>query len=363
MLKTINLKTVAERIRIKDIAERAGVSVGTVDRVLHDRPNVSKPAREKVEQALKEMNYQPNMYASALAYNKAYTFYLLIPKHESEAYWEEIEEGARKCEDQRRDFHIDLEIRFYERSSEDSFKAVSQEILDANPEGVIIVPSSLEVTRGFTDQLHQKGIPFILLDSYMPDLRPLSFYGQDSFCSGFFAAKMLMMLAGNEKEVMLMRQTKDGHVVSKQQDNREVGFRHYMHDHFPQIVINVLDLPLNGTRNEYQKMLGQYFDEHPATHHCITMTSKAHIVGDYLLKSNRRDVQIMGYDMVGKNAKCLREGSISFLIAQHAYMQGYYCVDTLFRAIVLKKKVNPVNYMPIELLMKENIDFYRRTQI
>ena len=79
---TINLKTMAERIRIKDIAERAGVSVGTVDRVLHDRPNVSKPAREKVEQALKEMNYQPNMYASALAYNKAYTFCLLIPKHE-----------------------------------------------------------------------------------------------------------------------------------------------------------------------------------------------------------------------------------------------------------------------------------------
>lgn len=353
----------AERIRIKDIAERAGVSVGTVDRVLHDRPNVSKPAREKVEQALKEMNYQPNMYASALAYNKAYTFYLLIPKHESEAYWEEIEEGARKCEDQRRDFHVNVEIRFYERSCEDSFKAVSQEILGANPEGVIVVPSSLEVTRGFTNLLHQKHIPFILLDSYMPDLRPLSFYGQDSFCSGYFAAKMLMMLAGNEKEVMLMRQTKNGHVVSKQQDNREVGFRHYMHDHYPQVVIHVLDLPLNGTRNEYLKMLAQYFDEHPATHHCITMTSKAHLVGDYLLKSNRRDVQIMGYDMVGKNAKCLREGSISFLIAQHAYMQGYYCVDTLFRAIVLKKKVNPVNYMPIELLMKENIDFYRRTQI
>ena len=85
------------------------------------------------------------------------------------------------------------------------------------------------------------------------------------------------------------------------------------------------------------------------------MTSKAHIVGDFLLKTNRRDVQIMGYDMVEKNARCLREGSISFLIAQHAY--------TLFQAIVLKKKVTPVNYMPIELLMKENVDFYRRTQL
>ena len=357
------LKTMAEKIRIKDIAERAGVSVGTVDRVLHDRPNVSKPAREKVEKALKEMNYQPNMYASALAYNKSYTFYLLIPKHESEAYWEEIEEGARKCEDIRRDFHIDVEIRFYERSSEDSFREQAQEIVAAHPEGVILVPSSLTVTREFTDKMHELAIPFIMLDSYMPDLKPLSFFGQDSFCSGFFAAKMLMMIASNESEIMLMRQTKDGKVVSKQQDNREVGFRHYMHDHFPNVKIIDLDLPLNGTRAEYVKMLEKYFTLHPDTHHCITLTSKAHIVGDFLLKTNRRDVQIMGYDMVEKNARCLREGSISFLIAQHAYMQGYNCVETLFRALVLKKKVQPVNYMPIELLMKENVDFYRRTQL
>ena len=162
---------------------------------------------------------------------------------------------------------------------------------------------------------------------------------------------------------MLMRQTKDGRVVSKQQDNREVGFRHYMHDHFPNVKIIDLDLPLSGTRAEYIKQLEKYFSTHPQTHHCITMTSKAHIVGDFLLKTNRRDVQIMGYDMVEKNARCLREGSISFLIAQHAYMQGYSCIEALFRAIVLKKKVPPVNYMPIELLMKENVDFYRRTQL
>ena len=74
--------TMKERIRIKDIAIRAGVSVGTVDRVLHDRPNVSKQARTKVEKALKEVNYQPNMYASALAYNKAYTFYCLLPSNQ-----------------------------------------------------------------------------------------------------------------------------------------------------------------------------------------------------------------------------------------------------------------------------------------
>ena len=73
--------------------------------------------------------------------------------------------------------------------------------------------------------------------------------------------------------------------------------------------------------------------------------------------------QIMGYDMVPKNQECVRQGSISFLIAQHAYQQGYASVDALFNAIVMKREVNPVNYMPIEILTKENVDFYRRTAI
>ena len=74
----MTMDVIPEKTRIKDIAELSGVSVGTVDRVLHNRPNVSKAAREKVEKALKEMDYKPNMYASALAYNKSYNFYCII---------------------------------------------------------------------------------------------------------------------------------------------------------------------------------------------------------------------------------------------------------------------------------------------
>ena len=199
-----------EKIRIKDIAERAGVSVGTVDRVLHNRPNVSKPAREKVEEALKEMNYQPNVYASALAYNKSYVFNMLLPQHESEAYWEEIEQGVKKAIDVRRDFHIDVKLLYYERFNNASFIEKYTECLSSNPNGVIIVPAEIEVTREFTDKLHELQIPFIMLDSYMPDLKPLSFFGQDSFCSGYFAAKMLMLIASNQKEIMLFKQIKIG---------------------------------------------------------------------------------------------------------------------------------------------------------
>lgn len=352
-----------DKVRIKDIAEKSGVSVGTVDRVLHNRPNVSKEARSKVEAVLKDINYQPNMYASALAYNKSYTFYCIIPKHESEAYWEEIEEGAARACEVRRDFNISVKMMYYKRFDKQTFVERYQECLQCNPNGVIVVPSDLDVTKDFSDQLHERNIPFILLDSYMPDLRPLSFFGQDSFCSGYFAARMLMLIASGDKEIMLMKQTKDGKVASKQQDNREVGFRHYMHDHFPETVITELDLPLDEEKREYDRILENFFKTHTDVHNCVTLCSKAHIVGEFLLRTNRRDIQILGYDMVERNAKCLRLGSISFLIAQHAFMQGYNCVDTLFKAIVLKKKVSPVNYMPIELLTSENVDFYRRLQL
>lgn len=353
----------SQKIRIKDIAEKAGVSVGTVDRIIHNRPNVSASARAKVEKVLKEINYQPNMYASALAYNKSYTFHIIMPKHENEAYWQEIEEGARKACDQRRDFHIEVMFNHYARFDENSFSSVFSQVIESDPSGVIVIPSELETTKKYTDLLHQRDIPFVLLDSYMPDLEPLSFYGQDSFRSGYFAARMLMLIAKEEKEIMLMRLVKNGKVASKQQENREVGFRHYMNEHFPDTKIVNLELPMDLDRQSYDDMLDKFFNDNPNTRHCITMCSKAHIVGDYLLRKGISNVQIMGYDMVSKNAHCLREGTISFLIAQHAYVQGYSCIDTLFRAIVLKQSVEPVNYMPIELLTKENVDFYHREMI
>ena len=242
-----------ENITIKDIAARAGVSTGTVDRVLHNRPNVSQKALEKVNKALEELDYQPNMYASALAYNKTYTFYIVLPKHEQDAYWDEIEEGAQACCNFRRDFGITLKFVYYERFNATAFTKMVREFFSGKMDGVIIVPTTLEQTARFTEKLTERSIPYVLLDSYMPDLKPLSFFGQDSFASGYFAAKMLMLIAAKEKEIALVKQTRDGKVGSKQQANRETGFRHYMVDHFPEIKITEVDLPLDEEKKEYAR--------------------------------------------------------------------------------------------------------------
>ena len=69
-----------DKIRIKDIAALAGVSTGTVDRVLHNRGEVSQKSRKKIEKILTELNYQPNIYATALASKKNIPLLLYYPK-------------------------------------------------------------------------------------------------------------------------------------------------------------------------------------------------------------------------------------------------------------------------------------------
>ncbi|MBQ0062982.1 MAG: substrate-binding domain-containing protein [Prevotella sp.] len=354
----------AEKVRIKDIAERAGVSVGTVDRVLHNRPNVSEIARKKIEAALEEMNYQPNVYASALATNRTYFFLMLLPKHAKTAYWEEIEEGAEKAVSNYRDFNISLQILYYDRYDKRSFRNMTVKCRQLHLDGVIIVPSDLPSTRDYTDFLHEENVPFVMLDSFMPDLRPLAFFGQDSFNSGFFAGKMLMMMSNQRKrnKVMMMRPMVNGKVPSKQQANREEGFRHYMIDHFPEVEIINLDL-LEDTPKYATEKFEQFLKNNPDVKTCITFSSGAYVMGEYLAKNNIRSIQVMGYDMTPRNEKCLREGTIDFLIAQHGYRQGYYCLKTLMDAVVLQKSVKSVNYMPIELICKENADFYQRYEL
>ena len=160
----------SDKIRIKDIAERSGVSVGTVDRVLHNRPNVSGKARAKVEAVLKEINYQPNMYASALAYNRKYTFCCLLPDHDRNAYWTNVEKGLQQCILNRGDFHLSLITEYYDQFEGSSFAAAAERIWDKKPDGVVIVPQNFDVTQAFCRRLQEQDIPFVFLDSNVPDL-------------------------------------------------------------------------------------------------------------------------------------------------------------------------------------------------
>ena len=118
----------------------AGVSVGTVDRVIHGRKNISKSALEKVQKVLDEIQYVPNHYASALASNKTYHFAAILPMHEVDSYWARVEKGIEEGLHRYSDFNIQYEVFRYDPFDSNSFVEQAQLMLDSKPFAVVIGP-------------------------------------------------------------------------------------------------------------------------------------------------------------------------------------------------------------------------------
>lgn len=347
----------SERIRIKDIAKMADVSVGTVDRVIHGRSGVSEASRKRVEEILKQLDYQPNMYASALASNKKYTFSCLLPQHEEGEYWTAVEAGIHDALVAYSDFNISVSLSYYDPFDYHSFGNVSRKILEQEPDGIMFAPTVPQHTKPFTDELNNRSIPYIYIDSNLKDQPALSFFGQNSHQSGYFAARMMMMLAGSNREIVIFRKINEGIVGSNQQERREIGFKEYMKEHHPDC--HIWELNLHAKRDsEDTLMLDEFFGKHPNVKNGITFNSKVYVVGEYLLKRQKKDFNLMGYDLLERNVKCLKEGSVFFLIAQQPELQGFDGIKALCDYLIFKKEVPRENFMPIDLLTKENIEFY-----
>src|SRR5699024_7706446 len=148
-------------------------------------------------------------------------------------------------------------------------------------DGVMMAPTVPQYTKGFTDGLQALDIPYIYIDSNIKNAPPLAFFGWNSRQSGYFGSRMLMLLAGYEKEIVTFRKIHEGIVRSNQQENREIGFRQYMKEHHPSCTI--LELDLHAERNdEDNEMLDEFFRSHPTVKNGITFNSKVYIVGEYL---------------------------------------------------------------------------------
>ena len=79
---------------IKDIAEAVGVSIGTVDRIIHKRGRYSEKTAEKVRRVMEEMNYTPNIHARGLKKTRHINFAAVIPHAgQDSGYWELVIRG------------------------------------------------------------------------------------------------------------------------------------------------------------------------------------------------------------------------------------------------------------------------------
>ena len=115
---------------IKDIARMAGVSAGTVDRVLHNRGDVSPKSKAKVQKVLDEIHYQPNVFAIGLAAKKKYSFVCLIPYYIEHDYWHSVVGGIERARQELRPFNVSVDYLCYHHGDEASYQEACRSIID-----------------------------------------------------------------------------------------------------------------------------------------------------------------------------------------------------------------------------------------
>jgi len=228
-------------IRIVDIARMANVSAGTVDRVLHNRGQVSAEKREKVERVLQEMNYHPNMVARFLASKKSFTIRLIIPAFKAGDYWELVSKGIEQAIGELSDFKISVDYSFYNQDNEDSFIRAIAEMKASEFDALIVSTHFIEPVVSVSSYLDSLSIPYIYIDTEVAGQHNMSYFGANTYQSGAIAAKLLLLEIGIAGDIIITN-VKSGNAISHQQSSRKKGFLDYLEQHHFQGTVRYFDL-------------------------------------------------------------------------------------------------------------------------
>ncbi|MEA4936229.1 MAG: substrate-binding domain-containing protein [Paludibacter sp.] len=346
-----------DKIRIKDIAVMAGVSEGTVDRVLHNRGEVSQKSREAVEKVLHEIDYSPNILARSLASKKQYRFVSLIPFYNTGDYWQSVDIGFEHAAREFSHYNVNIERKYFNQYDQQTFVRVSAEVLAELPDAVFIPPIFRQETIRFTNELYNRNILFSFIDSLIENSPFVTYYGQNSSQSGYVGAKLLSDNLSTQSKILVIRTQRKGEGFSNQTMSRCEGFEKYLKEKRINCQLVKVELT-DGNEETNNLILNNALNSHPDVKAAITFNSKVFRLAKFLTAINRHDVLLLGYDLLQENIEYMKKGVISYLIAQRPEKQAYFTVRDMCNELIFHKEIQKINYMPIDILMKENIEYY-----
>lgn len=346
-----------EKITIMDIARRTGLSKGTVDRVLHNRGEVSKKSYAKVMEVIQELGYEPNVYASLLAKGGKHLVAVLIPAHEPGSYWELTASGIDKAAESVNTVGVDIVHFEYDQYDLGSFRLAYTDMLQSSPSGVVIAPLFRDETEILTDKLQELGIPYVFIDSKPETNGYLAYFGMPLYKSGYLCADQLT--GGHPvKEVMMVRIKRDRFHQSDPTVNRRAGFMDYMLEHFPDCTLSNVFIDPNDPE-DIDRILSSFFAEHPQVRHIAMFNSRVHLLVPYLEKHPVPGRRVVGFDNLKANVDALRKGLVSVLIAQRPDEQMNMAIQALAEYIVRNKlPLKKDNFVHMDILTRFNVEYY-----
>ncbi len=340
-----------KKTTLKDIAQLAGVSLGTVDRVMNNRGEVAEVTRQRILEITKNVGYHPDIFAKTLASKKIFKIAVCIPESGSESeFWESPMEGIERAVQEITHFGITINKFLFNQFSKKSFKIALQNVMDHSPDAVVVAPVFSREVETISSFCNQKNIPYIFINSRLQGYNQLTFIGQDEIQSGKVAGNLVNKYMSSDGEVLIVNQANVADEEYYHLKKRKNGFK---------ISTNRRIHEINIETNIPEKIDRVFLDtlhNYPQVQGVFVTNSKAHKIAQ-ALKDYDRHLFVIGYDLIPANLAYLKDDIIDILISQRPFDQGYLSIKALFNKLLLNKPIEKEYQMPIEIIVKENINF------
>jgi LacI family transcriptional regulator len=347
-----------KKSRIKDIARIAGVSIGTVDRVIHNRGEVAEKTRLKVERILKDTNYSPNVMAQVLKSKRRFHIVSLLPTpSENNSFWKKHSLGVKRAIYELDPFPVTHSQITFDMQSEKDFQEKTGIVIGLNPDGVLLAPIFKSESTIFCLQLQKENIPFVFIDEYIESTDFLAYIGENIFRSGRVAGQLTDMITPENSDVLVVTIARNisnvHHLI-----NRTEGFLSYFSNSGKnkgkKIIVNIH----TPSSDEIKTAIDKAFLENPGIGTVFITGSRAYLIALYLENKGLKSINVIGYDLLDSNVRLLKSGGIRFLIGQRPEEQTYKGIKKLFEYLSLHKIPEKIEYLPVDIVTSENVEFF-----
>lgn len=338
-------------VTLKEIAEQANVSIGTVARALNNRGRISAETQHNVLRIAKELGYRPNIMARALSTSKHCKILAIVPKSPSyffDIVYRGMEDAAAELAGFKFIVNYERPERVNEVSVMDLLNGLNKEKID----GVVLLPSP--EMKETINKLADENIPVITYNCDIEDSKRLCYVGQNTLQAGKIAGELMGRFLCGGGNVAVLTGGRNVEAFSR----RKKGFTNELKKHFGEIrIIENAEYFEDDVRAEE---LVCEFIQHEKHLQGIFATSQCGTVGAVRAMKKlglKNEPVIVGYDTGKEVKKALEENRLTATLSQDPYLQGYYSVT--FMAQVLLSQWYPQNshyFIKSRIIMRNNSD-------
>jgi LacI family transcriptional regulator len=328
-----------------------------VDRVLHNRGEVAESTKRKILQIVEELDYQPNILASTLASKKSAVFASLLPQPPSiDGYWNKPFLGVKRRIAELGQYGVQIQPYTFLQTDSKTFIVETKKLLEQKPDAVLFAPFFKKESIQFIEELNENKIPFVFIDSEIKEAGQLGYIGQNSYQSGLVSGKLLDLIL-SEGNILVIHFAKEmdnqNHLVQREKGFYDWFKKNNTNNH----KIYTSEVP-DAEKYEWMDRLKNRIINKNIKGIFVT-NSKVFYIGKLIEKHQLKNIKVIGHDLVKENVEFLKKDIVQFLICQRPEEQGYNAVNKLFRKVVQKRVIAKENYTSIDIVTKENVDYYK----